>query len=493
MASIRKRRRGTKPNGQPRYSKCFYIRYADHNGARREVKGYADREATVAKAATLERQAARRREGLVDRFDEHARRLLIEHADDYRRDLDAGGHAPMYVSNTDAWIRSVIGGAKAKYFAELTPSAVQGYLGQLAEDGLSPRTINNYLAAIQGFCNWAVKDKRLPASPLVGMARRTVAVDLRRRRRSLTIEDLGKLVDIAQGQPPIQNTSGPVRAMAYLLAGYLGLRRSEVGGLRLSDVDFDAQTITVRAAVSKNKRLAVLPMHPVVCERLRSYLAEHSLADADAPIVPIQRKQTGAMIRRDLQAAAIAFETDSGRVDFHSLRVSFASNLGRSGVPIQTARELMRHSTVELTARVYTKLELRDLEGAVHRLASPPELTPERQSAKATGTDGRLVRAPSLAFDDASKSVPKSVPSSVPHDSENRGFEVAQSGTTATAAVAATRPRIAGKTSGFPQDPAGCDSPLSQRRKAAPLGLEPRTCRTKICCATNCTTGQLRS
>ena len=66
--------------------------------------------------------------------------------------------------------------------------------------------------------------------------------------------------------------------------------------------------------------------------------------------------------RADLKTAILMFEADSGRAGFHSLRVSFASNLGRPGVPIQTARELMRHSTIELTAKVYTKFELHDLD-----------------------------------------------------------------------------------------------------------------------------------
>lgn len=85
---------------------------------------------------------------------------------------------------------------------------------------------------------------------------------------------------------------GPTGAVAYLLAGYLGLRRGEVGGLRSSDVDFDAETITVRAAVSKNRKLAVLPMHPALCERLWTYLANRTPSDPDEAISPVADKET---------------------------------------------------------------------------------------------------------------------------------------------------------------------------------------------------------
>jgi integrase len=302
-------------------------------------------------------------------------------------------------------VESVIKGIKANWFDDISASAVQEFLGGIAKLGRSPSTVNNYLAASQTFLNWAVKDRRIGSNPLKAVAKRNIAVDLRRRRRSLTIEELGRVIEAAERGKSVEGADGSMRAMAYTLAGYLGLRRAEIGSLRESDIDFENGLLTVRAAVSKNRKQAELPMHPTLSERLRQYLATRRPASPDDPIVPVGERDTAEMIRRDLKAAGIDFETDSGRVDFHSLRVSFASNLGRSGVPIQTARELMRHSSVDLTARVYTKLELRDLDGAVRQLPGLAP-TPSKESAKLTGTYGAMSPNTPSDLQDTTRNMP---------------------------------------------------------------------------------------
>jgi len=65
----------------------------------------------------------------------------------------------------------------------------------------------------------------------------------------------------------------------------------------------------------------------------------------------------------------IPYEDEAGRVfDFHALRGQFATSLARSGVTLAAARELMRHSTVELTAKHYTHLSLEDRREAIKKL-----------------------------------------------------------------------------------------------------------------------------
>jgi len=46
--------------------------------------------------------------------------------------------------------------------------------------------------------------------------------------------------------------------------------------------------------------------------------------------------KTAELIRADLAAAAIPYETDSGVADFHSLRGVYISNLVASGASVKT-------------------------------------------------------------------------------------------------------------------------------------------------------------
>jgi len=76
--------------------------------------------------------------------------------------------------------------------------------------------------------------------------------------------------------------------------------------------------------------------------------------------------------------------------DFHALRHTYLTMLGRHGVDLRTAQELAGHSTPLLTAR-YSHRRLYDLAGAVDRL---PNLVPETPTDAAgvplrlTGTGG---------------------------------------------------------------------------------------------------------
>jgi integrase len=82
------------------------------------------------------------------------------------------------------------------------------------------------------------------------------------------------------------------------------------------------------------------------------------------------------LIRRfhaDCRRAGIVRRDERDRqIDLHALRTTFGSMLARSGVPIRTAQQLMRHSDINLTARVYVDPALLDLQGAVEALPSVP-------------------------------------------------------------------------------------------------------------------------
>ena len=71
------------------------------------------------------------------------------------------------------------------------------------------------------------------------------------------------------------------------------------------------------------------------------------------------------MLRTDLVAAGIPFETREGVLDFHALRTSFITNLARAGVHPKIAQQLARHSDINLTMQVYTKLDLGELADAL--------------------------------------------------------------------------------------------------------------------------------
>lgn len=221
--------------------------------------------------------------------------------------------------------------------------------------GLSGKTINDTLGALQVFARWLVFQRRLLESPFAQVDR----IDLRgaqvQHRRALGADELTQLLTVAPEN----------RRVVYLAAACTGLRRKELKRLRWGDVVFDGAIIRVRAATTKNRRDAVLPM----CPELVAALAEHRPAHA-APFTPVFRTlPNNKTVRRDFRAAGITLLDEGGRrADFHALRVTFGTNLTLAGASPREAMELMRHSDIKLTMRIYTDAGKLSLASVVAKL-----------------------------------------------------------------------------------------------------------------------------
>ena len=92
------------------------------------------------------------------------------------------------------------------------------------------------------------------------------------------------------------------------------------------------------------------------------------------------------MLRSDLEAAGIEFETEEGVFDFHALRHTFLTRLAKSGIPPKMAQMLARHSTITLTMDRYAHVTLHDQTTALESLPSLPEVA-KKEALAATGTN----------------------------------------------------------------------------------------------------------
>lgn len=264
---------------------------------------------------------------------------------------------------------------------------------------------------------------KTPRETVSHLSKVNARVDVRVVRRALSQEELAAVVEAAENGEPFRDLSGSDKALLYLTAAFTGLRVSELASLTAESLDFRANppTLTVEASCSKHRREDVLPLHPELALRLRSWLQERDRRTFEGGTIPFNRADSAEplfpgtwpdraakMLRHDLKAARtnwlnqaaadeeraerersdyLKYETDDGRADFHALRHTFISNLAASGVHPKLAKELARHSTISLTMDRYTHVGLVDMNAALESLPGIPE-TPEAQRSRsmATGT-----------------------------------------------------------------------------------------------------------
>ena len=394
-------------------SKTYWGRVPDANGKPRGVALCDDEEAAETMLAEMKQRAKRIARGDIDPYEEHRLRPLGEHIDDFQVFLESKGNTDSHVATTVGRIKAVFEGCKFKKLTELNAGRAAAWLADRRKPttdkegnvvvGLGITTSNHHLVAVKSFGNWLVKDRRFPENPFSHLSRLNARVDIRRERRALSPMEMGCLIAAAEkSQEIFRGLDGHARAMLYRLATMTGLRANELANLTLSsfDLSVDVPTVTIEAAYSKHRRKDVLPLHHDLVTKLQQWLSEIAHSNDDQHVVLAFNRAADAkcerlfpgtwsgraadMLRIDLDAAGILFDTDDGVADFHSLRHSFISHLATGGVHPKLAQQLARHSTITLTMDRYSHVGLLDLNAALESL--PTFVLPEPQAMRATGT-----------------------------------------------------------------------------------------------------------
>ena len=330
---------------------------------------------------------------------------LVQHLEDFKINLRDKGRTEKYVKLTVSRIKSTLVGCKFRSWSNISPSGIERYLASLREDhlvgddvveGINAKTYNNYLGAIKQFCRWMVSDRRAAESPIIHLKKieaGKVKSEQRRNRRVLEIDQLCHLLFVTMDQPTRFGLTGPHRAMSYRLAAETGLRANEIRSLTRESYDLDNGTVTIHGSSAKNRKFAILPLKTDTAVALEPFLKNKL---PSAPVFPLPTK-TSNMIRKDLEAAHIPYEDESGRVfDFHSLRHQTGTMLAAAGVTPKVAQTLLRHSDINLTMGIYSHT----LTGQESRaIESMSDLTPRSgtESQAKTGTDDQSVFATSFA------------------------------------------------------------------------------------------------
>jgi integrase len=334
----------------------WYIAFKDAAGKRQTVKGYSDREASEQKGRELERQAARAKEGLPSADREKRQTPIKDVLALYLEDLQRRGRGEDHLLSSRVLIERLVRECQWSTMASIRPKALISWLAAAKRAGKAPRTLNAYLEAARRFVDWSLHDHYLEGNPLASIERAGQKGEEQRVRRALTINQLAALLEVS-----------PTRRLVYLTAMLTGLRRKELRKLLWVDVflDGDRPHIWLRSCSTKSKRDDTIPLPPELVEALRA--AKPTDVTPDTKV--FRTVPAMATYKRDLEKAGIEYKDVRDRqADFHALRMSYNMLLANQDVPIRVAKELMRHSKIELTAKVYNDPAIYDLHAAVETL-----------------------------------------------------------------------------------------------------------------------------
>jgi integrase len=403
-----------------RESMKYLARFRDGENVVRTVStGCSDRAAANAKLVEFVRRAEMVRAGVLspaeDACSDHRRTLVGRHVEDFLASLRARGNGERHVRNIKRLLNVVLSECQIRALRDIKRETIERWLTSGSNVTRAARTRNMYLGALRSLMKWCIETERLLVDPTIHIRRADESVDRRRVPRALSEDELVRLLDAARRRPLAealkfnrgwrkgQNGArlrpetyakleqlGHARSLIYKTLVLTGLRLGELAAIRVCDVEGDH--IVLDARHEKNRRGSMIPLRPDLAQDLRAWIGERReglLFDVSPNLVKV--------FDRDLKFAGIAKRDERNRTAcVHSLRHSFATLMSCNGVAPRVAQAAMRHSTMDLTMRVYTDPKLLDVASALDAL---PELCLAAGPAPAAGSDD----GPALAASPAAR------------------------------------------------------------------------------------------
>lgn len=287
---------------------------------------------------------------------------------------------PELQKNTIVSYRSMTNGKIRRYFqrrpqltvGNLKPQDIQNFYQSLFADGVVANTVIHYHALLRRAFQQAFKEERIDANPFdrVGRPKKN-----KFHGENYTQEELLTLLHLARGD---------VIYPAILLAGAMGLRRSEALGVRWSRIDWEKRTVLLDTKIVEYRENGKKKVEPV--EEMKNKSSRRTLPLPDPVVEMLQvQKEHREVYRKMFQGSYNAqyldyvcvnqlgellrpsYVTDHFRellekyglrhIRFHDLRHTFASLLINQDVPLINVSNFLGHSDLSTTANIYAHLD----------------------------------------------------------------------------------------------------------------------------------------
>ena len=233
-------------------------------------------------------------------------------------------------------------------------------------------SLNRQVTALKAAINWAVKREIIEANPIARLERLReedsetkiryllpeererlfLALDERERRIQTERDNHNNWLEERKKSvlPSLKQCSFADYLKPMIIVSLnTGIRRGSLFQLLWSDVDFHESILTIRPPSEKSSKLVRIPMNETLSKTLVDWKAQTGREGADL-VFPSPR--TGGVMDNCKRAWGGLLKTANiKKFRWHDMRHDFASQLVMKGVDLNTVRELMGHTDINMTLK----------------------------------------------------------------------------------------------------------------------------------------------
>ena len=219
---------------------------------------------------------------------------------------------------------------------------------------VTPYTVKREIECFSSLCNWAIDRSYMLENLCKGIKRPRLPEKL---PVFFTKWEFDKL---------ISHTSDEDLRDIYIVAVNTGLRQMEIITLEWNQVDLENKLIILhnRNHLTKSKKIRSLPLNKNALEILEKRFAR---SDKVSLVFTYHKEPVNQQFISHKTKKLIIAAKINPKLNFHSLRHTFASWLVQKGCSIYEVSRLLGHSDVRVT-QIYAHLRIDDLRNAVELL-----------------------------------------------------------------------------------------------------------------------------
>lgn len=226
---------------------------------------------------------------------------------------------------------------------------IRTYLLELKEKGYNTTSIARALSSLKQFFRFLILENVFEHDPTEGLKSPKLWFRL---PKALDLEDIKKMLSV------MLETKYFLRDITMLELMYAsGLRVSELVGLKLGDINFEAGFIRVKGKGDKER---VVPVAQHSLERIKQYLTEirPKLLKKKASDYLFLNNRGQPMTRQRFWQNLKEIGKVAGiDVTPHMIRHSFATHLLEGGADLRSLQKMLGHSDIS-TTQIYTKVSM---------------------------------------------------------------------------------------------------------------------------------------
>ena len=244
---------------------------------------------------------------------------------------------------------------EAQATAHATHADIRAWIISLAENDVTPRSINRKLATLRSYYKYLMLRQAIATNPMLKIK----ALKAEKRLPSFVKEqELDKLLDSNIFADDFFGWRD--RAIIEILYG-TGMRQMEL--LQLNDHDIDLNNATVKVLGKRNKE-RIIPFSKPLAAVIKSYLAAknaHFKGNCSPQLIVNNsgRQPTPALIYNTVKHYLTHYTTTDKKSP-HTLRHTYATHLLNNGAELNAVKDLLGHSSLAAT-QVYTHNTLKKL------------------------------------------------------------------------------------------------------------------------------------